>query len=177
MKKSTIAISLALSAVLLAVLTLPAVYADDEINDCKCNHYSIYAENTAYDEYTATGVTGHLSGGHFWKIDYIFQRGLGGYYQPAPPNVHLMEIHYEYFEDGLGYQYDFTWNYPVPWTYPVNPFGGDYPYYHCQTKNLPIYNVINGEYAGGKTSSWFQWPPYPYTYWYCSGSLAQVFAP
>jgi hypothetical protein len=176
MKKSNIALTLALSAILLAFLSssLTPVLATDPKSWCVCNHYDEREVNTQWDEVTGTGVTGYYSGNTFWMIYYILYRGLGGFYQPpSPPNIAAMNVHYKWTDSYGNHNTDTTYNYPTPtWTYPYDPFGQGFSY-HVQIDYVYAW-PSGGTYAEGSSSSWFQWPPYPYTYWYDQGSLAAV---
>jgi hypothetical protein len=178
MKKRNIIISIALSAILLAILTIPTIHASGQKYNCICNHYNANDVNTVYDEATGVGVTGSISdyGSYFWLISYSFVRDLGGYYQPAPPNDNLMYIHYEWTDTGTNSHNDITYNYPTnpSWIHPYYPFGS-FAYYG-QQDNVAFW-TNQGTYAGGSASSWFEWPPYPSAMWYDQGSLTSVSMP
>jgi hypothetical protein len=181
MKKSSIAASTAFLTILLAVIMLPSIKA--EINwpynyACTCNHYNPGDINTIWDIYVGTGIQAHYA--YQWVFDWVyynaFQRGTGGYYMPcASPGYDCLYYMYEWFEQGMGYR---SWGssnglYDPAWVYPYNPFGS-FPYY---AQSCYVYfGVTNGLYAGGSCGAYFQWPPYPWTYWYDSGSLAQAYA-
>jgi hypothetical protein len=176
MKKVNTALILALSAILLAFLSssLTPVQALDPKSDCKCNHYDEREINTQWDEVTGTGITGSYGGGTtFYWIQILHYRGLGGYYQPpSPPNIAAMDAHSKYTDSYGNHNYDYTYNSPVPWTYPYYPGFGSFPY-HAQAV-YDNYWPSGGTYGEGSSSSWFQWPPNPYSYWYDQGSIASV---
>jgi hypothetical protein len=178
MKKSKVLEVMILSAALLALVvlpTFPTIRAQDysEKNACKCNHFDITAENTAYDEYTGIALTARYYPGYkFFWMNFSFVRGLGGFYSPAPPDYNTMYSMREWFENGMGYRIYYLTDTPNPWFYPFNPFGA-FNYY---AQNFSDYgDVIQGEYGGCRASSWFRWPPFPWAFWYCSGDLGQVY--
>jgi hypothetical protein len=147
---------------------------------CVCNHFDASKVNTGIDEYTGAGIHACVSGGYFAWIECISQRGMGDQIYtelgPVPSPYDLLYIHRQWTEMGSYYQFDVTYNVPVPWTYPVNPFGGPYPYYHCQTLDVTDY-VSQGTYAASKASCWLPVPYHPGAKWWCEGSMANVYAP
>ncbi len=174
--------NLALCTVLIATILglsfqVMSVRAGYYVDDCECDHYDLSKINTGIDEYTGTGIHAYCSGTYFTSIQYTSQRGMGDqiYTQlgPVPSPYNLLYIRYQWVENGYNYQSDITYNTPVPWTYPVNPFGGPYSYYHCQTR---VYTdpVTNGEYAGSKASCYLRIPYSPGSKWWIEGTLASV---
>jgi hypothetical protein len=178
MKKDIVGISVALT-VALAMLSFPVMHvsAGYYVNDCTCDHFDASKINTGIDEYTGTGIQAYCSGSYISWINYTSQRGMGNQIYtelgPVPSPYHLLYIHCQWVENDVPYHSDTTYNTPVPWTYPVNPFGGPYPYYHCQTRVYIDY-VSNGEYAGSKASCWLRVPYYPGAKWWCEGTMATV---
>ena len=171
---------IAFSAILLTVLMIPTVRANFLVMSCICDHFNVSAENGYYDEYTATGIEGSSTGAYFDWLNYTFQRGLGGYYSPAPPYVNLMDVYGEWIKNGDFYWISTTWNYPYPgydsygtWQYPYYGLYWTWPY-HAQTYYYYTSNIDGTTYVGASTGSYFPWPPYPYAMWYDDGGLTWI---
>ncbi|MCW4004027.1 MAG: hypothetical protein NWE95_08985 [Candidatus Bathyarchaeota archaeon] len=122
---------------------------------------------------TSLAAWGQDEFGYFEEIYITHQRGLGGYYDPAPPLVHMMDCMDEWYDHYMGYRIWYDYNEPVPWD-TDDPFGVGFEY-EVQTSNDIIYTAV-GLYGGGTTDSYFPWPPAPYIMWFCEGSLAQVYS-
>jgi hypothetical protein len=178
MKKDIVGISVALTVILTVLLSpVVRVMAGYWVDDCECNHFDHTKINTGIDEYTATGIHAYCSGGYFSSIEYTSQRAMGDQIYtelgPVPSPYHLLNIRYQWVENDVPHLWDITYNTPVPWTYPVNPFGGPYPYYHAQTRVYTDY-VYHGEYAASKASCYLPVPYYPGARWWCEGTMATV---
>jgi hypothetical protein len=150
-------------------LAYPMSYPGPDYN-CICDHYQNEAyENTIYDEYTATGLTGnYYSQSVYGSVQWWHNRGTGGVGWPPTDSPMICDSS---FYDGGSTTYYYRSD---SWAGPLSPFPGSPAIYYTQdwikNHNYPI-----AGFASGSTSSWFNEPFYPYDAWYCGGRTITIY--